>query len=67
MEDNKYFAVGKLMAYIVVHNGPMPKFLSKLTFDMISQACNNFDVSIDDISDKDIQEKVKKVSIALEI
>lgn len=60
LEKGTYETCGKMLAYLIVHNGPLPKFLSPMLYDMIA---GNLDVavSLDDVPDYDTKTALEKV------
>lgn len=67
METGKYETIGKLIAYILVHNGPRPRFLSPLTYQLLVVGPDIVEVCVDDIWDDELRERVKKVIILPEM
>lgn len=55
----KYESAGALMAFTIAHRGPLPTFLSNITYQVISgqQACP----TLSDVSDSAVRDVIKKV------
>lgn len=57
----KYFAVGKILAYMLVHNGPLPHLFSLFTYQLLVLGPDNVIVKTDDLYDTDLKERISKV------
>ena len=56
---HRYKPLGTFIAYAIVHRGPLPQFMSKLTYGQISG--QPVVPHIDDIHDLDVRANIKKV------
>ena len=54
-----YRKAGMLFSYSIVHGGPLPKFLSPVSYDTLMHKAT--EVAIDDVQDIDIKEKINKI------
>ncbi|XP_072171956.1 G2/M phase-specific E3 ubiquitin-protein ligase-like [Diadema setosum] len=59
MED--YEAVGKMMAYSIVHHGPPPSFFTKLSYEMICGGNSVERASLSDVTDVEAREAIQKI------
>ena len=62
MQDGVYAAAGKMIAYFIVHRGPVPTFFSRFSFDMLVMGCDGIHAKKEDIMDYDIQAHLEKVN-----
>ena len=56
---HRYKPLGTFIAYAIVHRGPLPQFMSKLTYGLISG--QPVEPHLDDIHDLDVRGNIKKV------
>ena len=62
----KFYNCGKVMASMIVQGGQAPNCFSKPIVDFIVSDTINYSGNLQDIPDKDIQEKLIKVSTFIE-
>ena len=61
LEKGMYENAGRIMAYSLVHRGPIPSFLHPQQYIAISQGLEKVEVSIEDINNVEIQLKLKAI------
>ena len=60
LSRRSYEAAGKIIAYSIVHCGPLPRFISPALYAYMCE--EEPIIAIDDIDDPDMRQKVKAVS-----
>jgi len=63
LEKKEYEAAGKIIAYGIVHRGPLPRFFSKTLYHAITEGYSSADPDVSDIDDPSLQEILQKASI----
>lgn len=62
MNNKVYHKVGQMIAYFIVHRGPLPSFFKPIMFDILVNGIDNVPVSSEDIIDYDVKERINQVS-----
>ncbi|XP_038158564.1 G2/M phase-specific E3 ubiquitin-protein ligase-like isoform X2 [Cyprinodon tularosa] len=62
LREDRYFMAGRAIAVSLVHGGPAPRFLSPVLFAGLVGGPNAVCPTLKDITDADLQEKLKTVS-----
>ena len=61
-EDEQLYRVyGSMLAYMFVHGGPAPKFLSSGMYDLLVKGLDTYTASISDV-DPSLAEPIRKVN-----
>jgi hypothetical protein len=58
---------GRIIAYSVAHNGPLPKFFSRPLFDAIARGCSAAQPEVSDVPDESLRAKLEQVLIVVDI
>lgn len=61
LEKNMYATAGKLLAYSVVHRGPVPRFFSAQLYACLTDGYTAAVSSVDDIDDADVKNNLNRV------
>lgn len=62
LENKTYELAGKVMSYAIVHRGPLPQFLHPQLYAAIAEGCDATSLTVDDIPDFEVRQKMKIVS-----
>ena len=59
IQKGHYKSVGQLVAYLIVHGGPIPSFFSETLFSLLIG--ESVDVRVDAVHDKQLRERIMQV------
>ena len=62
LQAGQYKTVGTMLAYTIVHNGPLPQFFSPLMYRVLSEGIDGLCPLVSDIPDIEYRQKLEKVS-----
>ena len=60
-KDELYLYVGKMIALSILHGGPGPEFFAPVVVDYLFGGISAVNPTIEDVPDKDLQLKIRKV------
>jgi hypothetical protein len=61
LEEGLYEVIGKMIAYIMVHRGPLPRFLHPQLLVAIGFGLQSAHAELDDICDEDLKSQLRMV------
>ncbi len=65
LDSRKYETVGRILAYSIVHRGPLPNFLSETLYSSICLGTESTQPGLSDIQDPDLAARLQQVITAI--
>ena len=61
LENKTYEFAGQLLAYSIVHRGPLPNFFTDLLYTSISEGSSHVTPELTDVTDESTHQQLKTV------